>query len=340
MAPIIGSVFAFLSIWLIALLSKRFPGMTFIQYSRLIWGGDKRPRLGFWLSLPWIAIFLTILYVTTAVTSRIFGEVVLTAVLLDTPMEVIIISMFVLAVVLCMYETDTAARVNEILFPLILFPVLFIAIASFQKAEWYNLLPIVRVPWETIFRGSFEASFSFHGYEIMLVFFAFAHENTSKVKAGFYGIGIAAFVYTLITFAGIAVFGYEELGRVTWPTLELVKTTQVPGLILERLESAFLAVWVAAVFTTVANVYYAMIYSLRQLCKRGIGFQRVLSVLLTIPMLFISLWPQNIVEIFQVTSNVGYSTALISLFMALVHWLVMLFRDRGKKLDKEGTAGG
>ncbi|USG64282.1 spore germination protein [Brevibacillus ruminantium] len=340
MGPLIGSVLPFLSILIIAVLSRRFPGLTFVQYSRIIWGGSKHPRLGLVLSLPWIFAFLTVLYVTTGITARMFGEVVVTAVLLDTPLEMIIITMFVLAFILCMHETDTVARVNEILFPLILFPVLFIAIASFQKAEWNHLMPLIRVPMHTLLKGSFEANFSYQGYEIMLIFFAFAHENTSKIRSGIYGIGIAVFVYLLIVVAGIAVFGYEELQRVTWPTLELVKTTQVPGLILERLESAFLAVWVAAVFTTVANGYYAMIYSLRQLFHRGIRFQRILAIVLMIPLFFLVLRPQNIIEIFKVTTVVGYTTVWVSFFSPLIHLVVLFFQDRRNKLNKEGTAGG
>lgn len=340
MAPILGSVLTFFAIWLIAVLSRRFPGLTFIQYSRIVWGGHEQSRLGFWLSLPWIMMFLIALFVTTAITSRIFGEVVVTAVLMDTPLEVIIVSMFVLAVILCLHEIDTLARVNEILFPLILFPILFIALASFQKAEWNNILPLIRVPWETIITGAFETNFSFQGYEIMLIFFAFAHENTGKVKAGFYGIGISVFVYTLIVLAGIVVFGHEELQRVTWPTLELVKSTQVPGLILERLESAFLAVWVAAVFTTVANGYYAVIYGLRQLLKKGMLFQRIASIVLIFPLFFVAIGPQNIVEFFKMTSLIGYTTVWISVVSPLIHWLIMLYRDRGRKREKGSDAHG
>ncbi|MEJ8547764.1 endospore germination permease [Brevibacillus borstelensis] len=340
LAPILGSIFAFFVIWLIAVLSRRFPGLTFIQYSPIVWGGHEHSRLGFWLSLPWILIFIGVLFVSTAITSRIFGEVVVTAVLQDTPLEVIIVSMFVLAVFLCLHELDTLARVNEILFPLILFPVLFIAFASFQKAEWNNILPLIRVPLKTAIMGSFETSYSFHGYEIMLIFFAFAHGDTGKVKAGFYGIGISVFVYTLIVLAGIVVFGYEELQKVTWPTLELVKTTQVPGLILERLESAFLAVWVAAVFTTVANGYYALIYSLRQLLKKGMLFQRIASIVLVIPLFFVAIRPQNIVEIFNVTTFLGYTTVWISVVSPLIHWLIMLYRDRGRRTEKRSDAHG
>lgn len=338
-APLIGSFWVFLSVWMIAKLSDRFPGKTFIEYSSIVWGSPKNPRLGKWLSLPWVLSYLLYLYFTTAIVARVFGEVVVTSVLLDTPLEVIIITMFLLAQMLCMHEVDVLARINELLFPLILFPVLFIAIASFQKAEWNNMLPLYRASGKALFEGIYETVYSFSGYEIMLIFYAYAHENQSKVKAGFYGIGIATFVYTLIVLAGIVVFGFEELQRVSWPTLELVKTTQVPGLILERLESAFLAVWVAAVFTTVANGYYAMVYGLRQLFKKGIQFQRIISALLFIPLFFISLWPQNIVDIFRASSYLGIFSLYLNLGIPLLYLLVVFARGMGSKA-KERKAGG
>jgi spore germination protein len=254
-------------------------------------------------------------------------------------LEVIIITMFLLAQLLCMHEVEVVARVNELLFPLILFPILFIALASFQKAEWNNIFPLYRASGKALFEGMYEAVYSFSGYEIMLIFFAYAHENNSKVRAGFYGIGIAMFVYTLIVLAGIAVFGFEELQRVSWPTLELVKTTQVPGLILERLESAFLAVWVAAVFTTVANAYYAFVYGLRQLFNKGIVFQRIVSALMFIPLFFIALWPQNIVEIFRISSYLGIVSLALNLGVPTLYWIVLLARGMGQR-TKERKAGG
>lgn len=338
-APLVGSFWVFLSVWMIAKLSNRFPGKTFIEYSSIVWGSPKNPRLGKWLSLPWVISYLLYLYLSTAIVARVFGEVVVTSVLLDTPLEVIIITMFLLAQMLCMHEVDVLARINELLFPLILFPVLVIAIASFQKAEWNNMLPLYRASGKALFEGIYETVYSFSGYEIMLIFYAYAHDNQSKVKAGFYGIGIATFVYTLIVLAGIVVFGFEELQRVSWPTLELVKTTQVPGLILERLESAFLAVWVAAVFTTVANAYYALVYGLRQLFKKGIQFQRIISALLFIPLFFIALWPQNIVDIFRASSYLGIVSLYLNLGIPFLYLIVIFVRGMGSKA-KERKAGG
>jgi spore germination protein len=163
----------------------------------------------------------------------------------------------------------------------------------------------------------------------MLIFFAFANRNTGKGKAGFFGIMMAMFVYTLIVLAGITVFGYEELQRLAWPTLELVKTTQVPGLILERLESAFLAVWVAAVFTTVANGYYVVVFGLRQLFNKGIGFQRIVSIILGFVMVYVSLLPQNVSEIFEVSSVMGLISLFVNIGIPCLYWLVILLRGKG-----------
>ncbi|MED3500780.1 endospore germination permease [Brevibacillus agri] len=339
MSPVFGSVIAFVSVWMIAKLSQRFPGMTFVEYSTIVWGAKKDSRLGKWLSFPWILAYLGFMYLATGLVSRIFGEVVVTSVLLDTPLEVIIITMFALAFILTLHDLDVVARINELLLPLVLLPVLFIALASFQKAEWNNLLPLFRATGPSLLKGAYEAVYSFSGYEIMLIFFAYAHENKSKVKAGFYGIAITLVVYTLIVVAGIVVFGYEELQRVAWPTLELVKTTQVPGLILERLESAFLAVWVTAVFTTVANAYYAFIYGLRQLFNRGMGFQRILSAVMFIPLYFIALWPQNIVELFWISSYLGVYSLILNLGIPILYLTMLFIRDLGRK-QKERNADG
>lgn len=329
MSPVFGAMFALVSIWMIAMLSRRFPGMTFIEYSPIIFGTKKTSAVGRLLSLPWILFYLLFLLVTTAFTARIFGSVVVTAVLRETPLEVIIVTMCFLAVFLSMHEVEVVARVNELLFPLIVLPVLIIALASFQKAEWEYLFPLFRGDVMAILKEVSEASYSYQGYEIMLIFFAFANRNSGKGKAGFYGILITMIVYTLIVVAGIAVFGYDELQLETWPTLELVKTTQVPGQILERLESAFLTVWVVAVFTTVANSFYAVVFGLRQLFNKGIGFQRIISIPLAFLMVYISLLPENVAEIFEMSAAMGMLSLIINLGIPALYWLIVLLRGKG-----------
>lgn len=334
MATLLGSALVMFAMVLISWLSKCFPGLTFVEYTSLVWGTPKKPWLGKLLGFPWVFAMLIFFYLATALTARVFGEVVVTAVLLETPLEVLIISMFFLALFLCLHEVEVVARVNELLFPLILFPILFIALASFQKAEWNNVLPLFSSSWTNLVISGTNTALAFQGYEIMLIFFAFAKLGTDKMRAGLIGVGFAAVVYTLIVLAGIVVFGYEEMQRQTWPTLELVKNTKIPGLILERLESAFLGVWVAAVFTSTGNYYYAFIYGLRQYFGRGMLFQRTAAFIFLIPLFYISLVPKNIEAVNQAGTTLGRIGLVITIGVPLVYVLVTLLRGLGKKRNK------
>lgn len=333
LATVIGAIIPMVSIGMIAWLSRRFAGLTFIHYSEHILGSKGIPWLGKVLGFPWILLFFAYQFITTAATSRIFGEVVVTSVLLNTPLEVLIVSMFFLSAFLCFHEPEVVARINELLFPLIIFPILFIAITSFQKAEWNNIFPVFSFQWRDLFSSALEMSYSYQGYELMLIYFAFAVPGSNSVKAGLYGVGLAMFVYTLIVFAGIAVFGHDELRRLTWPTLELVKNTQVRILILERLEAAFLTVWVAAVFTSVANTYYAFVSGLRQWLGRGMVFQRIAACVLLIPLLYVALIPQNITQLFSYTSFLGYSGMVVTTVLPLVYFVVAIARGKRKHAE-------
>lgn len=69
-------------------------------------------------------------------------------------------------------------------------------------------------------------------------------------------------------------------------------TTRIFGEVVARVnERLFLGVWVAAIFTAVRNVYYAVIYGLKQYFGKGMAFQRITAFLLLIPLFSISLIP-------------------------------------------------
>jgi spore germination protein len=107
-------------------LGFRFPYKGIVSYSHTILGSNKK-KWGFtgrMFSLPIIFILVGYWLVTTAMIARTFGEVVVTAVLRETPLEVTIITMLLTALTLVMYKVEVLARVNEILLPIIVVPVL------------------------------------------------------------------------------------------------------------------------------------------------------------------------------------------------------------------------
>jgi spore germination protein len=325
-STILGAVIAMVSIMIIAKLSLKFPRLSLVHYSQQILGSSTKNWVGKVFSFPVILIYAGFFAIANVATARTFGEVVVTSVLRETPLEVIIITMLLAALVLSWHEVEVMARVNEILLPLILLPVLLIALFSFQTARFENMLPIFPVDWKTTALGALAASFAFQGYEVMTLFFGYVKDSSNMIRASLWGIGIPAFVYTMIVLSGILVFGSEELQKLMWPTLELVKTTEVPGLILERLESAFLGVWVAAVFTTVGNLYYALVLMIRQYFRFQMVGQRWTAFLI-LPLLFwLSLVPQNVIELFKVLRWIGYAGMTVTLGVPLILLIIAMFR--------------
>ncbi|OLO39259.1 hypothetical protein BTR23_09440 [Alkalihalophilus pseudofirmus] len=58
------------------------------------------------------------------------------------------------------------------------------------------------------------------------------------------------FIYMTIIILSYGVLGFEITKVTTFPLMEVVKTLEVPGGFIERLDSIFLTVWILALFTT------------------------------------------------------------------------------------------
>ncbi|WP_289134844.1 endospore germination permease [uncultured Brevibacillus sp.] len=337
LGTITGGMIAAIAIASIVYLGKQFPGTTYVDYIPKVFGH----RVGTVLSYPIILLFIFFQFINAGMAARGFGEVVVTSVLQDTPLEAILITLFIMVLFLCCHEVEVVARVNELLIPFILVPVFLIPLASFMNADWYNLLPFHIDSWKEVGKTSLHTFSVFTGYELLMFYFAFAMPGAKLGIAGGTGLGYTIAAYFLTVVAGISVFGHEELQRLIWPTLELVKTTQQSGWFLERLESAFLAIWVASVFTTIGNMYYAMIFSLRLWFRQGIRFQRISALVITVPLYYFALMPQNIVELFSYTKKMtkfGYfPTIVIPILLALIQWIRVKLGSRRENSKKGGT---
>ncbi|GIQ63746.1 hypothetical protein PACILC2_23140 [Paenibacillus cisolokensis] len=80
--------------------------------------------------------------ILAALIAREFGEVVITAVLKNTPLEVTVLVMLIMAAVSSRKNLTTFAYIHYFYSPLLLFPVLIIVVLSLKNAEVINLLPI------------------------------------------------------------------------------------------------------------------------------------------------------------------------------------------------------
>jgi len=326
---ILGGLLSCVGLWLFLILGRMFPGSNIISIGRKLFGSDRIPVIGKIFSFPLILSYLVFWFFTAAAVARIFGEVVVTAVLVKTPLEVIVGTMLFVAFIMVMCEMEVMARIHEALLPILIIPVLLIALFSFQSANFIRLLPLFEVSWEGMLAGIIAAMFSFQGYDVITVYMNNMELTSERTtRAAMFGMSIPILVYTLIVIAGISAFGYEELQRLMWPTLELVKTTEVPGLILERLESAFLGVWVAAVFTTLASNYFTACFAAMQIFQ--FKTHRYLAVGFLPALYFTAMWPDNVHQLFQYVKYVAYY-GMVVFFGSTLFMIVLALIRRGTR---------
>ncbi|WP_186445900.1 GerAB/ArcD/ProY family transporter [Paenibacillus cremeus] len=324
MSVVLGAILAMAVTAVITMLANRFPGQTLVSYASKLLGGAKSPWLGRLLSIPFILPFYLYWGFSTALVARVFGEVVITTVLPKTPLEVVIASMLIVSFVLVMHQVETLARVNEILLPLIVIPVLAIALSSYQSAKFENMFPMFDIDFLSFGKGVLSSATSYLGFEIMVIFLAYTGTSSKLMKSNMVGIIIPGVVYTLISISGLLVFGIDELELLAWPTLELVKTTHVPGLILERVESAFLGVWVAAVFTSVGNLFYSQALLVKEFFR--LKDHRWIALAHLPVFYWLSLQPPNIQRMFDYQDKVSYLGAGAAVLVPVILLLISFIR--------------
>ncbi|GAA0364461.1 GerAB/ArcD/ProY family transporter [Bacillus horti] len=327
-----GALISIGVIWVLTRLGLRFPYMSIVDYLPIILGSSKKgigKGIGIVLTFPIVIGILFYWLGTTASISRTFGEVVVGAVLVHTPIEVLIATMLLLSFVLTMYEVEVLARVNEILLPIIVVPVLFIALLSFQSFELDNILPIwPDLSIKQFLYGILITCLAYQGFEIITILSAYTHVSKKNSRLNIIGVIIPSVIFLLIVIAGISVFGVEELDQLMWPTLELVKVTQAPGQVLERMESAFLGVWVAAVFSASANLYYVSTILISKYFKLA-RYRRWVSLGLLPIIFWLSLLPRNVIQLFDWQLLLSFAGAIITFVLPILMLLLAIVRKKG-----------
>ncbi|MGB3932689.1 MAG: GerAB/ArcD/ProY family transporter [bacterium] len=320
LATLLGGILATLLLLLLTRLGLRFPQQTLMEYSDLILGRF----LGKILSISFIIYWLLL----AAIVVRIFGEMVITAVLTRTPLEVIIGIMLLLGAQLAAQELRVFARVHEILL-ILTFPLLLLLfLISARNVNLLHLLPVLAFGLLPVLRGALATSLSYLGIEIITMLVPYYTEQGQALKYHLYGAAVALVVYVTIVVISLGSFGADALQYLQWPTLEQIRIATIPG-VLERLESVFIGVWVVVVFTTVGSLLLMVNLSLSHL----LGWQkrnRLWHYLLILPMFFLARYPQNIiaVEIYgDIIAKAGL--ILIAAGSGLLYLVALLRRLKG-----------
>lgn len=323
LVTLIAILIATFGLWTISKLGMRFPNQTIIQYSEEI--------IGKWLAFIGGLLIIGFFAVLTSLTAREFGEVVITSVLKRTPLEVTVIVMLLLGSFSSRNNMTTFAYIHNFYLPLLIFPVMLIVALSLKNAEVVYLLPVVGNERHDLLMGILTIAGLFQGTFVYTIVIPAMRCPERAMKASFWAMFIAGGLYLSIVIAAVGVFGPEETKLLLWPTLELAKTTTLPGNVLERLDAAFLAVWVTAVFTTLFSSYYFTIRAISKLFR--LRDHRMISLFIVPYLFLLAMFPQNILDMYEIISWVSCSGLIITIGYPLLLLIIAAVRKKRRDLD-------
>ncbi|WP_309123389.1 endospore germination permease [Paenibacillus sp.] len=294
-ATVVAMAIASVGLVIVTLLGMRFPKLTFSELSERI--------IGKWLAAPMTLLIVSFFAVLSALAAREFGTVVVTSVLKNTPIEVTVFVMLLLATLSARADMRSFSYMHMFYLPVVLVPALIIVVLSLKNSNMLYLMPIFGNHRPDFFGGVFTIAALFQGYFIMTNVIPCMRRPRKAMIASILGMGIAGGLYLLLVVAVVAVFGPMETKNLLWPTLELAKTTALPANVLERLDAAFLSVWVTAVFTTLLSSYYLTVRNMTGLLRLK---DHKPFTFFTLPFVFlIAMLPENVLNLYRVIEIVG-----------------------------------
>lgn len=314
---LLGGLIAMIVGVIIVKLSQKFPGRTFYQYNQEIigkWAGGG-------ISLLVIGYFLT----TSGFQVRAMAEVTGLLLLEGTPTWAIIMPFMWIGLYLIMGGINSIARLFEVIFPITVFLFLLVALLSIGIFEIDHLRPVLGLGIMPVLKGVKTTALAFSGPEIMLLLLAFMQKPNKAVKAVLVGVSIPLIFYVITVVMVIGALSIDGVVTRTWPTIDLIRSFEMPGLIFERFESMLLIVWIMQLFSTFTITYYVAALGLSQLFQQNI--RPVIYGL--IPVIYImAVIPKNINDFFKIGDMVGNAALYLFGVLPLLLLIVTIWKER------------
>ena len=156
-------------------------------------------------------------------------------------------------------------------------------------------------------------------------------------------LAAVTFMYTLVVIATMATFGMVEVQRIIWPAFSMYRVITVPGAFIENVHGVMMAIWVVAVYTTLAVFFFAAVI----LLSRLLGLKEHSFIVLPLAFLiyFLALVPGNISQVYSYLDAFSVYMGvplcfILPVFIFIVARVRGMGDERGKgheKYPKKGT---
>jgi spore germination protein KB len=242
------------AIFTVLALQALFPGQNFIQVCARLLG----PVIGKIAALVLLVYFLYV----TGVIVREYGEFVVGAFLLHTPLIVVSGSMVFVCALAVRGGVEIVARFADVFIPVFALLFLLLIVPLVPELHIVNMLPIMGEGIGPSISGSFVLQTWFSEFVTVSFFIPFANQ-ADKVKKSM-AISFLAVILTLVISNLLTLLLLGDLtGSYTYPFLIVARYIDFAEF-FTHLESIFMAIWVLGAFVKICVYFYVTVLGTAQ----------------------------------------------------------------------------
>ncbi|MFD2611088.1 GerAB/ArcD/ProY family transporter [Paenibacillus gansuensis] len=250
-----GALIAALNVWIMIILSNRYPGQTITQYSTQIIGKWPGKFLGcyflyYWLNFDFIILNQHIQFINTVF-------------LIRTPSVIVSLTLALICGIAVYMGIEAIARCNESLALLIftlLIPLLFLMLAESDPERLRPVLSkgVVPVLQATVFPLAYLTQFIILGWLL-----PFLNQPKKATTFSFISLLIISGLFCITILPLIMMFG-PLTKKLAFPVLSVIQYIGIEGS-FERLEAFAVAIWVMGCFIKVSITFFIICISIAHL---------------------------------------------------------------------------
>ena len=314
---LLGGLIALMAGIIMVRLNHHYPDKTFYQYSRDIVGS----KLGGLFSLLYIFYFMA----HSGFQVRSMSEITQFFLLEGTPLWATAIIFLWVGLYLMIGGLYPIARLFQIIFPITVLLFLLVAFMSIGIFELDNLRPVMGKGVSQVLKGVKVTALSFSGIEIILFMLPFMKKPDQAIKAVLAGAVLPLLFYMITVVMVIGGLSVEGVVTRTWPTIDLMRSFELQGLIFERFESLLLVIWIMQLFTTFVISFYGAALGISQLFQKNI--QPIMYGLL--PIIYLTaMAPKNINIMVAFGDFIGNSGVFLGGILPLLLLMISKIKKR------------
>lgn len=314
------SILAFLIVWLISLLYKRFQGYDIIDVSHYLGGNFLKYLIG---TLYFILFILVPIFVL-----RNFAETIKNVYFRSSPFIFILLFFIVSTIIANRFSHRVLAKANLILMILGFLGIALILIASFRRFSYDQLFPLFGYGFKETFVYGLSSLFSFSGIGYLFFFGPILDKPQDFKKISIISIIISG-IYLILTVACILLsFSFSFKSGESMSLYLLARTIDF-GKFIQRVDAVFIFMWIVSSILYVSFSIYFSIYIFKKLTK--ISDSSYINYTINLAILAFLLIPVGIGTFNSIVENAFKFLTLVVIFIGSI--VILVFANLKSKLS-------